>query len=100
MGALLALAGLGAFAATRFWWPARPVPALILRAGIEAMEADDREKALRLFDEVLERDPSNAWALVYRGELARNLGDLEGALNFWAQVSDERRQPAAAARYF
>src|SRR5262249_19671117 len=88
----------GVFAA-RHWLASRPSPALLLREAIDAIEAKDPDRAIRLLDTILQRDPANAKALLYRGEMARDAGDVGGALGFWARIGDDRPQEAGTARF-
>ena len=85
--------------AARHWLASRPSPALLLRAAIDAIEAKDRDRAIRLLDDILRRDPANAKALLYRGEMARDAGDVTAALEFWARIGDDRPEEAATARF-
>lgn len=73
---------------------------LALRHAAVAIEAKDFATAGRLLDQILEREPSNLKALLFRGEVARDLGDLPAAARFWSQIPDNFPREAAIARQF
>src|SRR5204863_10036603 len=49
--------------------------------------------------QILEREPKNYLALLYRGQATRNLGDGPGAEKYWEAVSDSHPREAATARF-
>jgi lipopolysaccharide biosynthesis regulator YciM len=59
--------------------------------GVEAILNGQNERALALFQAVLERDPSHRAALLKAGEVARGLGRHEEAVKFHREA--ERLQP-------
>jgi len=63
------------------------------------MEQGEVARARHLLDSILRRDPTNATALLYRGELSREQGDLDGALADWGQVANQPRRFGSTARY-
>ena len=79
---------------------ARPANVLLLRQAAVAIDAENLPLAARLLDEVLEREPDNRKALLYRGEVARDAGDSVAAVKFWSMIPDGFPQEAAIARQF
>ena len=60
---------------------------------------DYYRRAIAKLDDLLERDPSDLWARIYRAHLwAEYSGDLDGAMKVWR--SCQERHPANPAPYF
>ena len=72
---------------------------MLLRQAIAAIDAKDNLRAVRLLDQILEREPNNCRALLYRGQATRNLGDGPGAAKYWAAIPDNHPREAATARF-
>ncbi len=98
-GVMALVVAAGVITAQKLLWP-RPATALLLRRAAMAIDANDRPAAIRVLDEILEREPENRRALLYRGEMARDSGDELGALRFWSVVPDDPEDVGALARYF
>src|SRR5262249_53697746 len=64
----------------------RPTDAELLQKAIRHADRGEREAAILLFDQLLKRNPSKGMALLYRGQLARDLGDAAAAAEFWGRV--------------
>ncbi len=77
----------------------RPSTGQLLQKAIRLADRGDREAAISLFDKVLQRNPSEGMALLYRGQLARDRGDTAAAAQFWGRVPDHPPQEAATARF-
>ena len=93
---ILCLAGWGTI---RWLAPSQPDVPTTLRQAIAAAKAGRQHKAIQLFDTVLAQEPRHPQALLYRGQLARERGHLDQALEYWRRVPDEPRQQAGVARY-
>ncbi|MHB8862001.1 MAG: FG-GAP-like repeat-containing protein [Pirellulaceae bacterium] len=70
-----------------------------LRRGRELASAGEYTEAARLLDGYLRHFPDDHETLLYRGQVARELGDLAGARRFWQAVPDETGQVGGTARY-
>src|SRR5258708_37100108 len=79
---------------------ARRSSVLLLRQAAVAIEAKNLPLATRLLDAILEREPANRKALLYRGEVARDSGDSVAAVKIWSMIPDSFPQEAAVARQF
>jgi len=79
-------------------WLKRPNEARLLQRAIRLADRGERPAAARLLDEVLRRNPAHAYALLLRGELAREDGDTAAAGRFWKRVPDYPATLAAKAR--
>ncbi|MBI3864264.1 MAG: VCBS repeat-containing protein, partial [Planctomycetia bacterium] len=79
-------------------WPG-PSSKVLLRQAIAAIDEKDDSRAALLLDQILDREPKNCRALLYRGQAAHNLGDAPGAEKFWAAVPDSHPPEAATARF-
>src|SRR5262245_22810382 len=79
-------------------WP-RPSSRILLRQAIAAIDEHDNLRAVRLLDQILDREPTNGRALLYRGQAARNLGDAPAADKYWEAVPDSFPPEAATARF-
>lgn len=64
-----------------------------------AMDSDDVARAVAYLDQILAENPQHGKALLYRGEIAMNAGNLAAAIAFWQQVPDTPADWAAAARF-
>ncbi len=78
----------------------RPANVVLLRQALAAMDTQDLAQAARLLDEVLKREPSNRQALLFRGQVYRDLGESARAARTWESISDEFPREAAVARQF
>src|ERR1700680_3086485 len=96
----LMLLGLLAAGTAGWYLFLRPSNAQLLQKAIRLANRGQREAAIPLFDEVLQRNPTESTALLYRGQLARDAGDPEAAARFWNGVPDRPGGEAATARYF
>ena len=65
-------------------------PDELLAKALKTIDHGDSQEARKLLDSVLERDPANATALLYRGQLAVERGNLDAALSDWRRI---RYQP-------
>jgi tetratricopeptide (TPR) repeat protein len=92
--ALVAVAAFG----LRIWLAPRSSVATLLRQAASAMTARDDRHAAEILEQVLQRDPRNTTALLYRGQVARNLGDQRAAERYWRRIPDDQPRDAAAAR--
>jgi len=98
-GSLLALVAIVLVAAFRDrLWPRTP-PALLLRRARSAIEARDHRSAALLLDQLIAREPANGTALLYRGEVARDLGDATAAAAFWRRIPDYPGGEGGTARF-
>jgi hypothetical protein len=79
-------------------WLKRPNEAHLLQRAISLADRGDRPAAARVLDEVLRRNPAHSYALLLRGELAREHGDAAAAGRFWKRVPDRPATLAAKAR--
>ena len=66
---------------------------------VAAFDQDDLAHARVLFDEVLTLRPDYGDALLYRGQLSHDEGDIAGAIGFWERVPDRPAKNAGKARY-
>jgi tetratricopeptide (TPR) repeat protein len=57
-----------------------------MQEALAAIDRSDMEAAGNSLDIVLDREPLHAKALLYRGQLRRETGDLDGALADWRHV--------------
>ena len=70
-----------------------------LQQGIAAANRLDSAAAVRCFDAVLSREPDHSQALLLRGQVARESGSPEQALEFWKRVPDFPAGDGSKARY-
>jgi tetratricopeptide (TPR) repeat protein len=70
-----------------------------LAEGIQAVKIGNTTDAVDRLDEVLRWRPSEPEALLYRGQIAHQLGDGTLARNLFAKVPDEPARFGSAARY-
>ncbi|QDT97367.1 FG-GAP-like repeat-containing protein [Gimesia aquarii] len=96
---LLPVAALAFFIA---WWKAGSENVNVEQQFREvqiAIERNDIEEALDLLDNILERSPNHSQALLYRGQLRRDAGNLAGASSDWKSVPDHPPMTGGVARY-
>jgi tetratricopeptide (TPR) repeat protein len=77
----------------------RPTTEQLLRRGIHSVDRQDNATAIVCFDTVLSREPDHAQALMLRGQLAREAGELTLAQNLWKRVPDVPETDGSKARY-
>ncbi|HLJ11288.1 MAG TPA: tetratricopeptide repeat protein [Planctomycetaceae bacterium] len=77
----------------------RPTDAQLLTAGIRFTDRGQKEQAIEKFDQLLQRNPHESMALLYRGQLARDAGDVQAATEFWKRVPDEPAHLGGTARF-
>lgn len=82
------------------WWICRPKIEQLLTEARAALDRQDTALAVTRLDSILSRDPSHGPARLYRGQIARDAGELEAALRHWATVDDQPPTTGAMARYF
>lgn len=70
----------------------------LMRRAVAAIEAHDNSAAAKLLDEILQREPVHYKALLYRGQVARDLGDNQAADRWWSMIPDDHPQEAGVAR--
>jgi tetratricopeptide (TPR) repeat protein len=80
-------------------WLRRPGPARLLQQALRLADGGDRPAAAALLDELLRRNPEHSYALLLRGQLARESGDRVAAGRFWRRVPDRPSSLAAKARF-
>ncbi|HLJ11520.1 MAG TPA: tetratricopeptide repeat protein, partial [Planctomycetaceae bacterium] len=88
----------GSAASGWYWW-VRPSDAELLQSAIRYTDRGQTGAAMARFDELLARNPSQSTALLYRGQLARDAGDLAGAEKFWKRVPDQPAREGGTARF-
>ena len=98
--AVLAAALIAAGSAVFVWRMGRPGTEQLLREARIALDRNNTAVAVYKLDEILRRNPSHGMALLYRGQLERDAGNLDDALRHWAAVPNEPSRTAAMARYF
>ena len=74
-------------------------PEELFQGAQAAIERDDPEAAVQLLDRLLKVDPEHSQALLYRGQLARDSGDADAALNYFRRVPDNPPKDAGIARF-
>jgi tetratricopeptide (TPR) repeat protein len=99
IGCLVAASALGAALVIRDRLLPRSSTPALLRQARRAAEAGDFPAAARLLDELLARDPANSQALLYRGQMALDLGNERLAAACWSKVPDVPFQEGATARF-
>jgi cytochrome c-type biogenesis protein CcmH/NrfG len=77
----------------------RPSTEQLMKRGIAAANRLNHEKATGFFNAVLSRQPDHAQALLLRGQLARESGNLDQALASWQRVPDVPEADGSKARY-
>jgi tetratricopeptide (TPR) repeat protein len=80
-------------------WLRRPSEARLLQLAIRLADSGDRRAAAALLDELLQQNPKQSYALLLRGQLARECGDAVAAGRFWRRVPDHPPVLAAKARF-
>src|SRR5262249_7677228 len=81
------------------WWLRRPNLERLVAEAKRALDRNDTNSAIANLDAVLRSDPAHALARLYRGQIARDAGDLEAAFSHWSQVGDAPARTGATARY-
>lgn len=64
--------------------------------GLDAVSACRYEEALELFDKIIAEDPANVNAMLRRGDIAFDLGDLKKAKEFFLKAKEARPQSIEA----
>ncbi len=82
------------------WKLRRPGIDQLLTEAKRALDRGQPAVALARLDALLERDPSHGLARLYRGQLARDAGELDAALAHWEHIPDQPATTGAVARYF
>lgn len=101
IGAVL-LAALALAAFTGWLWrraSGNATPVSEFAAAREAIERNDLATARELIDALLVRTPDHAEALLYRGQLRRSAGNLDGALQDWRRIPDNPPNTGGTARF-
>jgi len=96
------LAMLALFVAVSFFWRMTAPQGdfnELLSAGVSAIESGEYDLAARLLDAAIRKKPEHGEALLYRGFVARDLGQNAAALHFWRRVPDMPAQLGSKARY-
>lgn len=70
----------------------------LFREAVNVASGPTPQEAVPLLDEVIQLDPENSKALLYRGQLAADAGELDTAIEFFRRVT-KPRDDAATARY-
>jgi tetratricopeptide (TPR) repeat protein len=84
------------------WWLSRvpPIPSdQLLAAGIEAAKQGNHSLAIDQLDQLLARDSDHPEALLYRGQIAYEQGELAKACELFRRVPDAPPRIGTAARY-
>src|SRR5690349_4647998 len=66
--------------------PPAQAPPPDLAAALNAIQQNDLQTGARLLDAIIADNPRHPEALLYRGQIKRNGGDLEGAIRDWSAV--------------
>ena len=85
-----------------FYWHSSYIAKKIERGfkdGVSAFDQGDTESARNLFDRVLDLQPDHGDALLYRGQLSQDDGDLISAVDYWNRVPDSPAKNGSTARY-
>jgi tetratricopeptide (TPR) repeat protein len=96
---LLLAAGLVWFTRIAWEWLRRPADSQQVQDAIGLADRGDRAAAIELLDQVLRGNPSQSRALLLRGQLAREGGDINAARRFWGLIPDHAAGIASQARY-
>ncbi|HEY2251300.1 MAG TPA: tetratricopeptide repeat protein, partial [Planctomycetaceae bacterium] len=85
---------------TMYWHVfSHPSDVQLLQSAVRLTNLGKTEAAISLFDQILKRNPTESTALLYRGHLARESGDLAAAARFWSRVPDKPASLGAKARF-
>lgn len=83
---------------SRWLFPRQDVEQLF-RQAVAAAEQGENARAASILDKVLVREPDHYEARLYRGQVARDLGNRDEALRNWQAVPDSPPKFGAVARY-
>jgi tetratricopeptide (TPR) repeat protein len=76
----------------------RDSDARLLQKAVRFADRGEKESAISLLDQLLNRNPSHSKALLYRGQLAFDSGDPESAVQFLRRVPDHPAREGETAR--
>src|SRR5947207_14692901 len=71
------------------WWVRQRQVDQWLTEVRRALDRGNTEIAVQALDSILRREPQHGLAHLYRGQIARDAGDLDGALAPWSVVGDQ-----------
>ena len=82
-----------------WWFRPRPEIDALLTEAKAAIDQGDSDLAIRVLDEILDRDPRNGPALLYRGQLAHEQGHSTEAMAHWRRIPDRPFSIGGTARF-